>query len=358
MEKLLNELKEKGHTVYSISRLNTFLNCEYEYYKSYIKKEKGIDNVYTILGSFIHDNIQQIHEGKKTLEQFRIDYENKLIELDMLGINFPNSNIEENWKKDIGHFVNTFDKIDKKMLMEKLIVFEITDGIFIQGYIDVIMPSERGKPYVNVYDWKTSSKFTGKKLDEAGRQLIMYKIGLEKISDYKVDKVMWYMLKYVDVCWKLKNGKVKRKMCNRGKWVKEMRNQFEKELYQLGKDTFEVELLLDQAVQDNKIDCLPDKIKEKYWLEDSVVVYEYDDKKVEEFKRFVTQTVNEIESKDMDNEDEWKPIKINKSNSFYCSVLCSQRKTCKYYKEYLEENIGNFDKKDTNDPLDLKNLFG
>nr|WP_233499550.1 hypothetical protein [Bacillus velezensis] len=39
-----------------------------------------------------------------------------------------------------------------------------------------------------MYDWKTSSKFAGKKLNEAGRQLLMYKLALEQTTDLKVDK--------------------------------------------------------------------------------------------------------------------------------------------------------------------------
>lgn len=349
----LDQLYSQGARVFSFSKLGTFNNCQFEYYNSYVLKNRGIQNVYTLLGSLMHDNIEGIYNGTNDIEKFKRNYSDKMVELDLVGVNFPNENIGNSWKKDIEHFLNNFKKIDKKMVLEKLIVFEIADGIWMQGYIDSIIPSENGKPYVNIYDWKTSSKFTGKKLNEAGRQLLMYKVGLEDNTNFKVEKVMWFMLKYINVCAMQKNGKVKKKMCSRGKWVKEMKNQIEKELHKLGIDEFELEMLLDKAIEENSIECLPKEIQEKYWLEDCVVEYEITDEKIEELKQYVKNTVEAIDSKNPEDEADWKPVEIDKSNSFYCSVLCGHRKTCKYYKEFLEKNADSFDKKNKKDEFDL-----
>jgi ATP-dependent helicase/DNAse subunit B len=349
----LDRLYEYGAKVFSFSKLNSFHNCEYEYYNTYVLKNKGLNNVYTELGSCLHDNIESIYSGEGNLEQFKDNYTNKLLELEMIGMDFPNENIKNSWIKDVNHFVNNFNKMDTKMIIEKLIVFEVSDGIWVQGYVDSIVPSEKGKPYVNVIDWKTSSKFTGKKLTEAGRQLLMYKVGLEDNTPLKVDKVMWFMIKYIYVCTMQKNGKVKKKMCNRGKWVKEMKTTIEKELYKHGMDEFEVEMLLDNAIEDNNLDCLPKEVQDKFWLEDCFVEYEVTDEKIEELKQYIINTVKEIESKDQNNEGEWKPVEINKQNSFYCSVLCGHRKTCKFYKQFLEENADSFEKKDKEDEFDI-----
>ncbi len=349
----LDQLKKQGARIFSFSKLGSFSNCEYEYYKTYVEKTRGIDNVYTLLGSLLHDNIEGIYKGDNSITQFKKNYEDKLMEMDIVGVNFPNEKIGDSWKKDVEHFLANFKKIDRKTVLEKLIVFEIADGIWLQGYIDAIMPSEKGKPYVDIFDWKTSSKFTGKKLTEAGRQLLMYKVGLEATSDFKVDSVQWFMIKYVNVCSKFKNGNVKSKMCNRGKWVKEIKSQLEKDMHNLGIEEFELEMLLDKAIQDNNLDSLPRQVRDKYWLEDCVVVYEITDEKIEELKQYILNTIAEIDSKDPKNEDDWKPIEIDKSNSFYCSVLCGHRKTCKYYKKFLEENADSFDKKNKKDEFDL-----
>jgi ATP-dependent helicase/DNAse subunit B len=349
----LDELYKSGAKVFSFSKLGTFNNCEYEYYNSYVLKNRGINNIYTELGSCLHNNIEAIYDGESDIDNFKDNYTNKLFELEMVDMTFPNEKIGDSWKKDVDHFLNNFNKMDTKIIQEKLVVFEIGDGLWLQGRIDGIVPSEKGKPNVNILDWKTSSKFSGKKLTEAGRQLLMYKVGLEDNTPFKVDKVMWFMIKYLYVCNMQKNGKVKKKMCNRGKWVKEIRSQLEKELYKLELDEFEIELLLDKAVEDNKIDSLPKEIHEKYWLEDCFVEYEITDEKIEELKQYIVGTVKAIDSKDKTNEDDWKPIEIDKHNSFYCSVLCGHRKTCKFYKKFLEENADSFDKKDKNDDFDL-----
>ncbi|MEC0685127.1 hypothetical protein P8888_19295, partial [Bacillus haynesii] len=113
--------------------------------------------------------------------------------------------------------------------------------------------------------------------------------------------------------------------------------------------------LLDNAVEQNTLDCLPDEIKHKYWLEDCIVEYEITEERINELKDYVFSTVNEIESKDASNEAEWKPVEINKYNSFYCSVLCGHRRTCKFYKEFFEKSSNQFKKKNKVDVFD--NLF-
>lgn len=352
-KEMLDNLKKQGITVYSYSRIGSFNNCEYEYYNSYVLRDRGIVNCYTEIGSCIHDSLEAIYKDEKDKENLVEDFQSKMTELDVLDIRFPNEKIRGSFEADVNHFVNNFNKLDGKFKLEELIVFKTRDGHYFQGYIDAIRPSEKGKPYIDVIDWKTSSKFSGKKLDEAGRQLLMYKLGLEQITDFKVDKVMWFMIKYVYVCSKLKNGKTKKKMCNRGKWVKEIRNPIEKEMYKLGMDEFEVEMLLDKAITDNNLDCLPKEIQDKYWLEDCFVEYDATEEKIDELNDYISNTIAAINSKDHKNEDDWKPVDINNGNSFYCSVLCGQRKKCKYYKQFLKENADGFDKKDRFDVGDL-----
>lgn len=349
----LEQLKSEGKTVYSHSRISTFHNCQYEYYNTYVLKNRGIGNCYTEIGSEIHDSIEKIYLGEADKDNLKSNYFNKMTELELLGIKFPNEKIRNSFHADLSHFVNNFNKMDTKMRTEELIVFQVTDDIYVQGYIDAILPSDKGKPYVNVYDWKTSSKFSGKKLQEAGRQLLMYKVGLEQTTPMKVDRVMWFMVKYVYVCWMQKNKKVKEKMCNRGKWVKEIRNQLEKDLIAHGIEDFEREMLLDKAVEENTLDCLPKEVQEKYSLKDCVVEYEITDEKIEELKQHVINTIDAINSKDFNDENDWQPVEITKYDSFYCATLCGHRRTCPYYKKFLEENADGFEKKDKVDDFDI-----
>lgn len=350
MEKKLKELRENGVNVYSFSKLGSFNNCEYEFYNSYINKKETVPNIYTLIGSEVHNGIEQIYKKEINSVSFKENFENKLIECELLGYNFPNESIGDSFKKDMSHFMDNFNEIEGNKLIEKLIVFEI-DGIWLQGYIDCIIPSDKGKPYVDIYDWKTSSKFTGSKLTDAGRQLLLYKIGLEQSTNMKVDKVQWFMVKYVNVCFVQKNGKVKKKMCNRGKWVSDIKNYLEKDLTSLDMSELEISFKLDDAITNNNLDQLPEEIKNKYWLEDCIVEYDTSDEKIEEVKNFVKETVAKIENKVASN-SKWKPIEISKYNSFYCSVLCGHRKRCEYYKEFLEKNKDGFKKKQQSNEMD------
>ncbi len=333
-EDKLKELREQGVTVWSFSRLGSFHNCQYEYYNTYVLKNRGKGNVYTEAGSFVHDFIENTYKGEYLKQNFSEDFIVKMGELELLGIDFPSDDIRKNFIEDVKHYTKNFKLLQGNHLLEKLIVFEI-DGHWFQGYIDMtqVVENDEGSKDVNVIDWKTSSKFTGKKLTEAGRQLVMYKLGLEATSKAKINKLMWCMIKYLYVCNVQKNKKVKRKMCSRRKWVKEMKATFEKELLNNGMDDLEVDILLETAVNENNIDNLPQFIKDKYWIEDCYVEYEVDEDKINEFKNYINSTIVEIESKNPNNVEDWKPLDLEKE-SFYCNHLCGHRSTCKFLQEY------------------------
>ena len=344
---LLQKAFDEGKKVYSYSKINTFNGCQLEFFKTYIAKEKSRDNVYSYFGDKLHLGIEKIYRGESTVEEMQRQFTDYLVEGEMLGYKFPNEVIKNSWEKDIQHFIDNFTPIEKKFVLERHFVLELENDIVLQGYIDAMVQSEKGKGYVDIIDWKSRSKFRGKKLKEAGRQLLMYKLAIESTSNLKVDKLMWFMMKYLNVCWKLKNGKTKKKMCNRGKWVKEMKNPFTKDLQALGYDDFEIEMLLDEAIANNSIDTLPDEIKDKYTLEDCFVEYEVTNQDIEEFKTYVIETIEKIEGKSK-VEEEWKPLEITKYESFYCSNLCGHKSTCGAYQTFIAENAEGFVKKENN----------
>lgn len=338
-EDKLKQLRADGHTVWSISRLNSFHNCEYEYFNTYILRNRGKGNCYTEVGSFVHDFIENVYKGNNNKNNFSEAFELKMAENELLGIDFPSDDIRKNFTEDILHYTNNFKLLDGKHLLEKLIVFDI-DGHYIQGYIDMIQVTYDKE--INVVDWKTSSKFSGKaKLQDAGRQLVMYKVGLESTSSKaKINTLSWCMIKYLYVCHVQKNGKTKKKMCSRRKWVKDMKPTFEKEMIKEGMDELEVDILLEQSVKNNSIDKLPDFIKDKYWIEDCYVEYEATEERIQELKDYVNNTIKLIESKNPNDELEWKPVDFEK-DSFYCNHLCNHREICPYLKEYKKSlNLG------------------
>lgn len=331
--KQLEELKKQGKTVYSISRINSFNTCQYGYYRTYILRDRGKNNVYGIAGSEIHDAIEEIYLGEDEKDSMSKRLEDLLFKCDIMGIDFPSENIKNNWVNDMKHFANNFDLIDKKVATEELVIYEIADGIYLQGYIDAIF--KNNDKTVDIIDWKTSSKFTGKKLKEAGRQLLIYKEALENTKGLKVKNIAWYMFKYVNVCSKYKNGKTKRKMCNRRRWVKEISKDLKKDLDKLGNEDFIIEMLVDKAIEDNNLKDLPQEIQDKYWLEDCMVYYDYTDKNIKECKDYIINTIKEIEDKDKKDINDWKPVNINRGTEFFCKNLCGHRDNCPYLQDYL-----------------------
>lgn len=318
----LAELKKQGKTAYSISRINAFNQCEYGYYRTYILGDRGENNCYGIAGTRIHDNLEDIHNGKITEEGMKNDFENMLIEFELNNIQFPTAKIGENWKKDISHFMNNFKKIDRKMLTEVFVLYEIVPDMWIQGYIDAIIPDKNGEDII-LLDWKTSSEFKGRRLIEAGRQLLVYKDAIEQLTNKKVSGVCWYMLKYMNVTW---NGKTK--MLRRRDWVKNIKHELEKDLASLGEDDFVIELLIDKAIADNSLKELPQQIQDKYKIEPAVLWYKPTEKRMKECEDYIINTIKAIESKGNKEENFTKICKDN----FFCSNLCNHRNVCKYRK--------------------------
>lgn len=352
----LKALKDNGVPVYSFSRLNTMKQCEYQYFLTYLEKVKGTDNIYGLLGGKIHDVIEMIYNGQATQEDLRKGLSDMLTDCELMGVTFPNEDIATNWKKNMNHFVENFKKLDYNFITEEHVLFEIIKDVWFQGYIDAYTePTELNE--IDIIDWKTSSSFNKDKKLEAGRQLIYYKKAKEE-QGFKVNRVGWFMMKYIYVC----HGK-KRKMCERRKWVQEMNTTskakstmnmkfWEIELTRLGIDEFDIEFMIEDAVRNNNIENFPKEIKEKFWLEDCILWYDVTEELEEEALSYAKEMSSNVESK-LDDEFDWKAVEITNKNEFFCKNLCNHRKNCKYLKTYLTN-------KDINDKIeasDEDNLF-
>ncbi len=55
LDKRLEELKAKGKTLYSISKLNTMHQCKYQAFLNYVMQEQQKDNIWACTGTIIHD---------------------------------------------------------------------------------------------------------------------------------------------------------------------------------------------------------------------------------------------------------------------------------------------------------------
>jgi len=331
----LERLRESGVNVWSFSRLGNFDTCPNQFKLSYIDEVENKQNVYGSMGGVLHEGLEEIHlcedKGKEYLSEV---LEGGYLDLELGGLRFPTEQIENGWKANISHYVDNFEKKYDKSIVEKQVLYNfkeelgLNEDLWVVGYVDLIVPSKQSEGQLTVVDWKTSSKFAGKKLKEAGRQLILYAYILEKTTGRKVSNVAWEMLKYINVCCMQKNGKVKKTMTERRKWVDAIRNKVEKELYLLEFMEFEVEMYIDDMLHDKNLDKMPKSIRDMFWLEDSVVEYDYNQEKVEELFSWMKGTIEGVK------ESDFEAVEINRQTSFFCTFLCGVRGSCASYQEY------------------------
>ena len=330
ISKQIEELKEKGRTVYSISRLNTFNQCPLQYYFTYVLHDRGDNNIYGIMGGHIHDCLQNICDGVGTYEDMINTYRLELNKCKIQGIKFPSETIGQSWENDMEHFCTNFKSPYNTTATEKGFVANI-GGVHMQGFIDLIVPVADG---VAIIDWKTSSKFDKKKLLYAGRQLVLYKLAVEKELGIPVKNVGWYMLKYVKVCYDKKE-----KICNRGKWVKDVSNLITTQLKKMGYAEFMIPLMVDGAIKKNSLDNMPQEVQDRFVLKDCIIEYDVTDVLIKETENYIKNTVHDIE-----NAIEYPTCDIDKEN-FFCNTLCSHKDKCQPFKEWYEKNKDSFKKK-------------
>ena len=271
------ENKEK---VYSYSRLSCFDGCKYSYFLSYIEdKEKlekmGIvkkDNIYSFPGGKTHEIIEQLQQDNITNEQAVQIFEDTVEEAEFLGHVWISEKVKDNYCQSIIHYLENWQKIPGQCELEKEFLIDI-DGIKIRGFIDIL--SRQGN-VVDIFDYKTSSKFAKKDLPEYGRQLVLYALAVQQIyPEVEIGTIAWHMLKY---------AKVGRK----------------------------VELRAD-------VDLLAE-------FEPFVQEYIYNEETINELRTYVKDRVQAIEALGTDEEN--YPPKVE---YFFCSKLCDFGDCCKYF---------------------------
>ena len=342
-----------GAKIYSISKINTIDECLYEAYNAYILHNKGMNGVYGILGGKIHDCLEQIINKEATTDKLLPTLEEELNDLEMLGLSFPKDfkggdSIRDNWVADMKHFCQNFVPLEGRFDTEELFIYKLADNRYVQGYIDLIRHNDDGT--ISIMDWKTSSEFTKEDLVHHGRQLVLYGIAKEE-QGYKVRDVAWIMLKYCKVTFmgrKRANAKTLSpitKIVNRGKLIKELKPHLEYDLTAAGYDEIDIECMLAEALEKNSLDCLPEKIQQSYKVELYVREYEITDELKEECLDYINTTADKFETLNEEEPNNFPPrsfVRVTKTgtekdDSFFCSVLCNYRNSCKYIKEHNEK---------------------
>lgn len=347
----LTELKNKGIELYSISKLNTINGCLHEAYRTYKLHERGTQNIYSFCGTRLHDVLENMANNLATRDDLRPAIESELEDMDTLGIDFPknddgSSPIRDGWLKNIYHFCDTFEMPKDAWKTEELFIYKTDDGHYIQGYIDLSRIIKDGT--LEIYDHKSSSMYTAQGIEEHSKQLLTYLLGKEQ-EGYKVSKIAWHFMKYVDVQFmgkktiKSKEKTLLTKTIERRKIGSEMAKYIESDLIDAGIDEVECDILLNEFIETNKFDCLPDNIRSKYVMKPCIVEYEITEEAKEDCKKYITDTIKKWESLDGKDEKNFPPRSFTRMkkngetvrDDFYCNNLCGHKRTCPYYQDYI-----------------------
>ena len=358
-DKRLEELKASGKTIYSISRLDTINRCLYEAYQTYILGERGENNVYAMLGGKVHDVLEAIVNGEATEEDLQPAVDAELEDIDLLGLSFPKGRDGEDtirigWEMDMRHFCSTYKSPvnNGDLHTEELFIYTTPKGNILQGYIDLYKENKDGS--ISIYDYKTSSLYKGEDLKEHGRQLVLYALGKEQ-EGFKVRSVSWIFLKYVEIRFmgkKKANAKEKTeisKIVERKKIAQEMCKYIEQDLYELGIDDIDADIILTDFKRANSFDVLPEEIKNRYKMLPAVVEYDLTDEIKNEVDEYIDKTIEMWESL-----SEYPPRKFTKiqkngkevESTFFCNALCPHGKQCSYLKEYFDTRNKNEEEDD------------
>ena len=346
----MKELKEKGNTIYSFSRLGTYNDCPFSYKLSYIDKCKdGMNNIYAILGGAIHEGLEDIYDGKenKLLEKFNSTYEecikNKLF---FSSSQEKHDTMASNYLDNINNYIANFKKENGKSFTEYMFLLEIA-GVYMVGYIDRITKDEEHKG-IKIIDYKTSTKYKTSDLYKYGRQLVLYAMAVEQMTKYKVTKICWNMLKYANVEYlgTLKTRKKKNTLYERNKIIVTFKDEIIDALTIKGNDEDEA---IDKYFDMLSNNTLSDEISDMFVISDGYLEYPYTEETKKDLIEYIESTVNKIKEDKV-----FKNKKIDSKSIFHCSNLCNFRNICPHLQKY-------FDKEETDsqeiEELEFDNLM-
>ena len=341
---------EAGVRLYSFSKLNTLEKCPFCAWTTYIKKDRGIHNIYDIAGSKIHDVLEMIVNGKASIADLKPALQAELVDMDMIGVDFPRdfrggTSIRDKWIANMEHFCDNFQVPKGNFITEELMIFRVSEKRAMIGYADLIRKNKDGT--VDIFDWKTSSQFQQKDLIHHGRQFVIYKMACEQ-AGLKVRNTAWIMLKYVEIAYfgkRRKNSKseeVIRKVCDRCKIAQTIGPAVEFKLESAGYSEADIECFMVDFNKTNSLNSLPEEIRTQFKIVPYVRKYEVTKELEDECIDFINRVADSFESKVEENKQNgtldvpWKPIEIDRSNEFMCLNLCGHRQICPEVKKYKE----------------------
>jgi hypothetical protein len=346
----LEKIKKKYNVdrIWSWSKMNTYMTSKFEYLLKYIlkSKEDRCDSCYTTLGTICHDTLEKYYEGEIEYEDMIDNYNDGFTTAIVIAdLKFNRSDAEKNktigekYNENLVHFFKNHVPYKHKLLVERPVVADIDGNVFV-GYIDALYKDDDDN--YHIIDFKSSSIYTGKTLEENSGQLTLYAIGLHQMGiPFNKIKAEFNFLKYCTIKYEQKNGAVKYRNVERCKIGESLQSNAKTWLKHFGYDADEY---LKELLDTNSINCLPEEVKEKYEITDCHVEAELDVEHVQKWFNLITDTLIDIEEREKDYEETkslqcfWDAEEDVQAQSYYFANLCSYSATKHLpYKAYIEK---------------------
>lgn len=348
----LKEVMNKNNVdrLYSWSMVNTFMTSPYEYYLKYVlHKEGDLQNcVYGTMGGLSHDILERLYNQEIEYSDMDNIYDDSwLTAVTIADLKFDrndeahNQKLSENYYANLKHFFSNHTMIPYKVMTERFITTKINDYI-LQGYIDCIFKDDND--CINIIDFKTSSMYKGKTLEEHSGQLTVYALGVMQ-SGVPLTKIRiaFNFLKYCTIQYEQKNGTLKTRDVERRKIGESLQSNVKTWLKAAKYSEEEIDDYLMQMIDTNGISCLPEDIQAKYKITDCYVYIPLTDELIKHWTDLITCEIKDILLREKDYQDThseavfYDTQESVKAQSYYFATLCEYSANLhKPYKEYLE----------------------
>ena len=351
----LEKIKQKYSVdrLWSYSRVNTFLVSPFEYALKYVDgikaKEDRQDSIYTSLGSAAHQCLEDYYTNKIQFYEMQEQFEDSWVTCyDVAQLKFDRSDAEKNqsiadkYKLNMQYFFKNHTVYPYKVLIEKPITVDVNGNIFV-GYIDGLYKDNNDD--ITIIDFKSSSMYKGKALDEHSQQLKLYTLGIHQLTGLPFSKIhaCFNFLKYVTVEYTQANGKSKTRDVERANLGESLQANLKVWIKKLGYED-QMDEFLKIVIDDNDIIRLPKDIRDKYKIYDCHVFVDTSEESINKLVNEISVIVKDIELREQDFEKTksincfWDSEESVKAQSYYFNNLCSfSPKLHLPYKAYLEK---------------------
>ena len=344
-------------TLDSWSKYHCYKQDHWEAFLKYVlhEKEDRTNGIYAVSGGYCHDIIEKLYKGEIKYEDMIDLYEDSLLTMNIAELKYDRNDAEKNekiankYENCVRHFFRNHNVITQQNRIEHFITIRISDDIVLQGYIDFLSTEKyidkngNERTRVRIVDWKTSTRYTGQKIDAECGQLVIYAEGIRQALGIPLEDIVceWNFLKYVTVTYEQKNGTLKDRYIERNSIGESLVNTAKMWLKHFGYED-EIDSYVDTMILDNTIDCLPDEVKEKFVIKDCYVEVPLSEEKIDELKADIIETIHDFREKEKEyreTKDEmlfWQDV--TDADAYRLATLSSySRKLHKPYDAYLKE---------------------